>query len=270
MSKPVTWTAKEITQLLRSKYCGDQWAFISEVPNGTGLEMKRRCDVLAMCLWPSKGLHLHGHEIKVSRGDWLTEIQDVSKAAAFSRYCHYWWIVAPKGVVKLEELPSDWGLICPINSGLRAQKPATLNSPELPTHSLLAGIFRACCKASAAEAEIRAARDQGYSTGFTQARKGYEGSKQTDDNRRYESLKRSVDDFEKSSGIQITTYGGKRLGELVKAVERAGPIEIQRWIENIESSLKRFSGHLASASETVQQLMRGRADESISEEEVVE
>lgn len=33
----------------------------------------RRADFLAQDCWASKGLELHGHEVKVSRADWLTE-----------------------------------------------------------------------------------------------------------------------------------------------------------------------------------------------------
>jgi hypothetical protein len=255
VSKSRKWTAEEITQLLRIRYSGDQWAFVSEVPNGTGTDMDRRCDGLAMCLWPSKGLYLHGHEIKVSRSDWLTEIQDVSKAAAFSRYCHFWWIVAPQGIVKLEELPSNWGLMCPSGRALRAKKPATLTSPEMPSHSLLAGMFRACCKASAAEEALRAARESGYSAGFADARRNDKTAK-SDTDRRYEQLRRSVDEFEQASGITIAAYGGKQLGELVRLVESVQPKGIQNWLERLASELTRTHERVSQANTTLQELLR--------------
>ena len=251
MSTP--WTAHEVTQLLRERYSGREWAFVTEVPNGTGVDMTRRCDGLAMSLWPSKGLYLHGHEIKVRRGDWLTEIQDVSKSAAFSQYCHYWWIVAPLGVVKLEELPGDWGLMCPTASGgLRAKKPAALTTPMPPSHSLVAGIFRACCKASTSEVEITAARDSGYSAGYAEARKFYVKSvEQSTDNRRCENLKRSVENFETASGIHIDAYKGRQLGELVRIVQSAAPDQIRYWLDRVAVDLAKTHERVVEASNTL-------------------
>src|SRR5690606_35500940 len=98
-------TESDTEQAMRCKYGGQEWACLFNVANGTGMNCNRRADAIAMSLWPSRGLTLHGHEIKVARSDWLREIQDVSKAEAFAKHCHYWWIVAPKCTVKLEELP---------------------------------------------------------------------------------------------------------------------------------------------------------------------
>lgn len=246
-------TAKDIVQLLRVKYSGDQWAFVPEVPNGTGTAMNRRCDGLAMGLWPSKGLHLHGHEIKVNRSDWLKEIQDVSKAAAFSVFCHYWWIVAPAGVVKLEELPSDWGLMCPTTNGLRVKKPATLWTPELPDHCLLAGIFRACCKESAAETDLKAARQEGYSKGYDDGMRSVESRIDRKDNYEFQKLKESVAEFKVASGIEIRPYGGKRLGEIVHLLEEVGLPGLRRRLEGVARELSRSCENVMAAIEQMPQ-----------------
>lgn len=73
---------------------------------------------------------LHGHEVKVSRGDWLRELQDPSKAAAWSRYCDRWWLVAPSGVARPDELPAGWGLMEVAGSGLRVTVQAPRLDPE--------------------------------------------------------------------------------------------------------------------------------------------
>ena len=167
MTKEKKHTDRSVPTLLRDKYSGQAWAFISQVPNATGMAHSRTCDGLAMSLWPSKGLHLHGFEVKVSRSDWLSEIQDLSKSFAFSRYCHYWWIVAPKGIVKLEELPEQWGLQeVTASDNIRVKKPASLLTPELVGPEFLAGLFRSVHRAGT-ESEIRAA----YHQGKTDARK---------------------------------------------------------------------------------------------------
>jgi len=71
----------------------------------------------------------HGHEVKVSRSDWLTELKDPSKAEAWKRYCDRWWLVAPKGVVR-DDLPEDWGLITTTKTGLRVAVQAPVLDPE--------------------------------------------------------------------------------------------------------------------------------------------
>jgi len=64
-----------------------------------------------MSLWPSRGLELHGVEIKVSRSDWRREAADPAKAEAVARYCDRWWIHTAPGVVgDVSELPPAWGL----------------------------------------------------------------------------------------------------------------------------------------------------------------
>lgn len=78
-------------------------------------------------------LALHGHEIKVSRSDWLTELADPAKADAFKRYMHHWWLVVPDAkIVKPGELPEGWGLLALSGSGdkLRAKVAAPRLNPE--------------------------------------------------------------------------------------------------------------------------------------------
>lgn len=82
---------------------------------------------------------VHGFEVKVSRGDWLRELRDPSKAEHWVRYCHHWWVVAPKGVVKLEELPPNWGLLQPAGARLRAEvKAPLLTAEDMPSPFVIA------------------------------------------------------------------------------------------------------------------------------------
>jgi len=37
-----------------------------------------------MDLWPSGGLEIHGHEVKVSRSDWLRELKEPEKRPSSS------------------------------------------------------------------------------------------------------------------------------------------------------------------------------------------
>lgn len=72
-----------------------------------------------------------GHEVKVSRSDWLTELDDPSKGA-WRRFTHHWWLVVPDAaIVKPGELPDGWGLLA-IGAGgkLRSKVTAPRLNPE--------------------------------------------------------------------------------------------------------------------------------------------
>lgn len=238
--------ADDVVAVLRSKYSGREWAFMVQVPNGTGLAKDRTCDCLAMSLWPSKGLHLHGFEIKVSRSDWLKEIQDPTKANAFAVYCHYWWIVAPKGVVKPEEAAGDWGIQEVTDSGnLRTKKAPTLREPIPVDHAFLAGLLRSAFR-QGTEAEIELSYQKGYDAGRIDGRKSAEHDATLDhgnDNRDLELLREAVANFQKASGIEIHAYGGRRLGELVAAARK-----IENGTQSIEVIRRRLQQALESLS----------------------
>lgn len=109
--KPVRLKASDIRAAMSKRWCDPQWAIMWEVGEGTGSMSGRYADAVMMSLWPSRGLELHGVEIKISRSDWKREAADPSKAEAVARYCDRWWIHTPPGIVDdLSDLPPAWGL----------------------------------------------------------------------------------------------------------------------------------------------------------------
>lgn len=172
-----------------------------------------------MGLWPSKGLHLHGHEIKVSRADWRKEVDDPSKAQAFIRWCHFWWIVAPKNMIALEELPANWGLMEATESSLRIKRGAAPNTPEPITYAFLASLLRRQEDAEGLTKKLKASRDQGFRDGYEQGEKSSSGHyalvRAQNDLRR---LKERVDQFERASGIKIGPWDAGDVGRAVAAL----------------------------------------------------
>lgn len=80
----------------------------------------RRCDALFVGFTSTTGQLLVGHELKVSRSDWLHELDQPHKAGAWADECHQWWVVAPDTeVVRVDELPDGWGLMVPGRSKTR-------------------------------------------------------------------------------------------------------------------------------------------------------
>lgn len=90
---------------------GGPFAWFENVPNSTGYAKRRSCDALALGLWPSAGLLLHGFELKVSRGDWLRELRQPEKATPLKRFCDHWWLVSGDDTVSphSHDLPMTWG-----------------------------------------------------------------------------------------------------------------------------------------------------------------
>ena len=124
MSKSPPVTARQIRDQLKSRYSRDQWFLRFEVPNAAGFERTGIADAIAMNMWPSYGLVVHGFEIKVNRSDWLAELRNPEKSEKFLLHVDMWWLVAPKHIVHEGELPDKWGFMAATAKSLRIVKQA--------------------------------------------------------------------------------------------------------------------------------------------------
>ncbi|MDR3389883.1 MAG: hypothetical protein P4L92_22835 [Rudaea sp.] len=189
-----------------------EWALFFEVSNGTGGNVLRYADAVAMNMFPSRGLAVHGFEIKVSRSDWLHELKQPLKSEPVQKYCDFWWVVTCKDVVKPGELPVTWGHI-----EYRGSKLFTVDkAPKLEAQAMNRGFAAALIRrageldagqrralvareTSRLEAEYRERIDKVRTTAGTELL----------------ALRKSVDEFEKASGIKISKYDGERIGHAV-------------------------------------------------------
>ena len=252
-----------LEDLLRTRYSPPAWGFLREVPNGTGWSKDRTADAIAMSLWPSRGLDLHGFEMKKSRGDWLKELKKPQKAEAFVGFCDYWWIVAEKDVVKLDEVPSTWGLLVRAGKTLRAKKEAPRLEAAPPDRGFLASIFRQISTLkddyvlkSEIQATVDAALSDGISRGKEIAEHGVE--------RRMKEMERreqEIKAFEKASGVEIPTWhGGEKLGQAVKVVMDGDMNKHMRHLERMVHGLGDVQDDLKVALEEWRELPQ-EADE---------
>ena len=119
-------TSQDMIARLRARYTARpgevvEWAFFEQVRAGTGPYAQRTADAIAMNLWESRGLAVHGFEVKVSRSDWLRELRQPEKADPLVSRVDYWWLlVSDPEIVKDGELPDGWGLMVPYGEKLRA------------------------------------------------------------------------------------------------------------------------------------------------------
>lgn len=132
---------------------GIRYTRAEHVKSAAGFDHRRVCDYMALDLWPGgygpsrTGPMLHGHEVKVSRADWLTELRDPSKAEAFAQFCDFWWlVVSDRGIVKPGELPEGWGLMVAHGNTVRVASGAPRREPVLLTRDMQATLTRAISK----------------------------------------------------------------------------------------------------------------------------
>ncbi|MCH8853457.1 MAG: hypothetical protein IID41_12530 [Planctomycetes bacterium] len=190
------------------------WAFMPQVREATGFGGFRICDALAMSLWPSRGLELHGFEIKSNRIDWLRELNKPEKAEAICAFCDRWWVVAGDlKIVRDDELPPTWGLMVPRGAGLVVKVQAPKLEAKPITRDFLASILRR----AAEDLPFRDRQTSDYARGVEQGKQ----SRTVDHNMTQHGLDRfreSLADFEEASGVKINDWDGKRIGAAVATV----------------------------------------------------
>lgn len=136
--------AAEVRAALKRIFSQPQCAIVFEVAQSTGFNAHRHLDAVAMDLWPSRGLALHGIEIKVSVYDWRKELNNPEKAEQIARFCDFFWVAAPVGVVPIAEVPEAWGLIEVADDGTCARpKQARKTESQPVTREFLAAMMRA-------------------------------------------------------------------------------------------------------------------------------
>jgi hypothetical protein len=135
-------TAADIYNALVERYPTPEWELCYEVGESTG-GSKRRLDAIAMNTYPSTGFMIHGIEVKVGKSDLQNELKDCSKSNELARFCTYFYLALPKGI--LDEsitLPPTWGVYELHGDKLRQVKRPTANEDRDFTHGFMAAMLR--------------------------------------------------------------------------------------------------------------------------------
>lgn len=78
------------------------------------------CDAIYVGFTTTSGRILVGHELKVSRADWVKELTTPGKSDGWADQCHQWYlVVGDPEIVRDGELPAGWGLMVPGRSKTR-------------------------------------------------------------------------------------------------------------------------------------------------------
>ena len=194
----------EIKAALRKRYAPPEWAIMFEVRDQTGYSgQTRSADAIAMNLWPSRGLAVHGFEIKVSRSDWTRELAKPDKSAPIQQFCDHWWIVTPPGIVKAGELPPTWGVL-----ELHGERFSIhTDAPKLQAHPLSRGFLASM---------LRREHEVQHSEIDVIVEKRVQAARKDDKER----LQRE---------IELRTRRASELLEKVDQIERLTGIDIRKW-----------------------------------------
>ena len=125
-------TSTDILAALRSRHAGEQWAFFKELRTGTGynygskdgLPHEQRIDAFAINCWPSAGETAIAYEVKVSRQDFLRELDSPQKRRFAEQVSSHSYFAVPFGTIRSAEIPDPWGCVAVHNGVARMMKQA--------------------------------------------------------------------------------------------------------------------------------------------------
>ena len=235
-----------INKALRGRFAAPEWAAFFEVTQSTGFNGGRSADCVAMNLFPSRGLRVHGVEIKASRSDWMRELRNPTKAEAIQCFCDHWWIAAPPEIVLPGELPPTWGLLELKGGVLRQKTAAPRLKPQPMSRAFIASMFRRADQH--ASACLREAVDARTETERAAMNERIE-RRVAERTSRLAGLEKAIADFEAASGVKIEQYGDMRgLGEAVRLLRQMG-------IGGAYGSVARIAASARKFAETVEKLL---------------
>jgi len=246
-------TVDELHARLKSRFCMPEWIYIREVRSTLGYSSAvTYADGMAVNLYPSRGCEVHGFELKTNRDDVLKEFRNLKKSENIQGYCDRWWlVVGDKTIVNIAELPPYWGLLIPYGQGLRQVRAAPKREAETWTRGFLVSLFKKIYVNSPVGAQLHAEYERGKKDGITQGQ-----LPQKDLMVRVNNILEQVKRFEEISGIEISTYNGRSLGEAVEIVRDATRIGMHiRDLENTEREHNRIAKAAKEAAENLRKLL---------------
>lgn len=228
------WSEAKVFGMLKGPFPDGAYVRIPQVRNGTGYTRRTRtADALIVSCWPSRGLWFAGVEIKVSTYDWKKELSQPDKSAEIQKWCHYWYVAAPAGVVPIGEVPPTWGVIeCGRNC--KILRPAPRLEPQPLDAAFLAAVLRAATDGLVPSVEVE--------------KLAQERAEKLAESKAYDSdyLRKKIDEFRKETGIDIFStweYGHvKEAIDLVKASKSNGLEYLAKSIRGNAESLVKLGG----------------------------
>lgn len=145
MAKAPKISTDSVIYALSLAHPPDKWAFFEELRIGTGFskDSKQRIDAVAISYYRANAQCIRTFEVKVSRSDFLSEMKKPLKRRAAHRIANEFFFVCPKGMISVEELPVECGLIEVTEDGqVETTVPAPYFKEVYITKNLLSAVAR--------------------------------------------------------------------------------------------------------------------------------
>lgn len=246
----------ELIELLRARYTAapgavTEWAFFEQVRANAGAGAERTADAVAMNLWESRGLAVHGFEVKVSRSDWQREIRQPEKAEPLIQRVDFWWlVVGDPAIVRDGELPEGWGLMVPRGGKLVATVQPTKREGARIDRGFVASLLRRVDRDAMASRHLRDAVNAARESARSENRQLRE---------ELDRAKRKLDAVAKAAGAgwgsaipqsydSVETWAefGRRVGQSLEAPAAA---------DRAREELQRFAGQLEQQAARIRALV---------------
>lgn len=231
--KTITITEHVLEQLLAERYPLPEWVFLPQVSNSTGTYHSRTADAIALNCYPSRGMELHGFEIKVTKQDWLHELRDPAKSVAVQQYCDRWWLVISRDdFVEQGTLPPTWGMMAVRYSKagkyyLKIIHPAPkLETPKPFTKGFVASVFRNAMDKVTPQGALKEQYEEGRKVGVEEGKK-CQKQRVTFLQGQIDRYVETIEKFQQASGVSIHQWNAENVGEVVKLLMRyRNPLEL--------------------------------------------
>lgn len=242
-------TATHVREAISKRWSAPEYAVMWEVGRATGaVSNQRYADAVIMSLWPSRGLELHGVEIKVSRSDWRREAADPAKAEAVAAYCDRWWVFTGPGVIQdTSELPIMWGAREFDGKAWRTIKEAEKTEAKACDRAFLASLLRRADGESRWQIEQQARDIAAAAVKSAEAQIESEIARRSRD---ADKARQQIAEFEEASGLSFRDFmtgNAKEVGAMVKAVKAAGVTETYGGVNAILNSLRVATSRIEAA-----------------------
>lgn len=192
-------SSQDIRSALEAQYTTPEWYLGFEVGNSTGSDCRRHADAVAVNAYPSKGFEIRGFEIKISKSDLKSELENGLKSDEVARYCDYWFLVVPKGLADEFTLPITGGVIEYQDGKLRQKTKATRLDKQSPSTGFLCAMLRGRDRAFNDEVNKLANKIavQRQSNTTYQARQ---------DKKNLEQLLEKIEEIKEKTGIELSSW----------------------------------------------------------------
>lgn len=242
--------AHDIRQAILKRFAAPEYAVMFEVGDATGARHSRFADAVIMSLWPSRGLELHGVEIKVNAADWRREAADPRKAETIGAYCDRWWVFTSPGVIKdSSEVPPAWGWREFDGANWITKREAEKTTAKPIDRTFLAALLRR------SDEERRTSVYQAAQEMIEADRAAFEKRVDAEAERRTRERKyarEALTAFEEASGLNLSKeWGGtgtpKEVGALVKVILESGIANSWQGLERLLKNTRDVADELERA-----------------------